>query len=231
MSKTSTRQSVSETRPVRRSLVDLTAALRRAVDDGLLVTSASPNGPSAEPAPRLELVAENPAPQAPERTDVAKPAAPPSCAAEPHAPISPARRGSERAAHDSIAEMMVQIAKDYQSRMLDNMRTGYSVALEHAKDYAETPAANAKTDRARPKDDFLIALAGSTAELRAEAHKFMQANMAAAMDYARELAHARTAAEVVELSSTQARKQCELVIKQADVLKSLVPNPRGSTQG
>ena len=41
MSKTRTRRPASDIRPARRSLVDLTAAASRAVDDGLLVASAS----------------------------------------------------------------------------------------------------------------------------------------------------------------------------------------------
>ena len=40
MSKTRIRRRASDTRCARRSLVELTAAARRAVDDGLFVTSA-----------------------------------------------------------------------------------------------------------------------------------------------------------------------------------------------
>ena len=232
MSKTRIRQPSSDARAARRSLVELTAALSRAVEDGLLVTSASPNIPSAEQPPRLELVTENPAPQRPEHRDVAKQVPAPIRTAEPNAPMPQGRRGSERADHDSVAEMVVQIAKDYQSRVLDNIKAGLSAALDHAKDFAEAPAGNEETDRAGPKDDVAIALAGTTtAEFRAEALRFMQANVATALDYVRELAGTRTAADFVELSSTQARKQCELMLKQADALKSLVSKPRGSTHG
>src|SRR5947207_12394317 len=56
MRKTRIRWPASDIRPARRSLVELTAAASRAIDDGLLVTSASliaastDNPPGSEPA-------------------------------------------------------------------------------------------------------------------------------------------------------------------------------------
>src|SRR5215831_15014488 len=61
MSNTRIRRPASDTRRARRSLVELTAAARRAVDDGLFVMSASPVAASPDDPPRSE--------QAPKRSD------------------------------------------------------------------------------------------------------------------------------------------------------------------
>ena len=62
MSNTRPRRPVSDTRPARRSLVELTAAASRAVDDGLLVTSGSLIAASPDDPPRLEQAANAPDP-------------------------------------------------------------------------------------------------------------------------------------------------------------------------
>jgi hypothetical protein len=189
MSKTRSKRSDSDARTQRRSLVELTAEVSRAVDDGLLTT---PVGVTAIPAgdpPRAERPAER-------------------------------RQRTARPSSDSAAEMVVKIAKDYQNTVLDNIRAGLNAALDQAKDFAETKHANEQKGDAATKNNFLAAFGAVTAAYRAEALDLMQANVATTLDYARELAGARTAAEVVELSGTQARKSCELMLKQADVLKS-----------
>jgi hypothetical protein len=71
------------------------------------------------------------------------------------------------------------------------------------------------------ENNFLTVLKGTAAEFRAEALELMKANVITTLEYARELAGATTAAEFVELSGTQARKQCELILKQASSLMSL----------
>jgi hypothetical protein len=49
----------------------------------------------------------------------------------------------------------------------------------------------------------------------------MNANVITTLEYARDLSGTTTAAQFVELSSTQARKQYELILKQTGALKSL----------
>ena len=111
---------------------------------------------------------------------------------------------------------MVKIAKDYQNSLLDNIRDSLNAALDQAKDFAETrPRPEQEGDAGA--DNKLLA---ATAACRAEALDLMQANVANTLDFARELSGAKTAAEFVELSSAQARKSCELMLKQADVMKS-----------
>ena len=78
---------------------------------------------------------------------------------------------------------------------------------------------------ADPRASFPCALQaaaiGAVADYRAEALELMKANVATTMDYARQLMAARTSAEFVELSSTHARKQCELMLQQTRALRAL----------
>jgi hypothetical protein len=62
---------------------------------------------------------------------------------------------------------------------------------------------------------------GAAAEFGAEALESMNANVITTLEYARDLSGTTTAAQFVELSSTQARKQYELILKQTGALKSL----------
>jgi hypothetical protein len=177
---------------VRRSLLELTETVSRAVDDGLSATPASPVVvAAADDSLRSERAAEE------------------------------GRDRTARVSSDSAAEMVVKIAKEYQNTVLDNIKAGLNAALDQAKDFAETKRANEQRDDAGAQNNFMAAFGAVTTACRADALELMQANVAATLDYARELAGARTAAEVVELSSTQARKSCELMLKQADVLKSV----------
>jgi hypothetical protein len=67
----------------------------------------------------------------------------------------------------------------------------------------------------------LTVLEGATEDFRAEALELMKANVIMTLEYARELSGTTTVAEFIKLSSAQAPKQCELILKQAGALKSL----------
>jgi hypothetical protein len=215
MSKTRNRRPASDTRPARRSLLELSETVGRAVVDGLATTPAGPIDTAADDPLRSEHAATT------GRTEVPERAAVPVPAARAEAPNAQVPRVSEGAASESAAEMVVKIAKDYQNGVLDNIRASLNAALDHAKDYAETKRTGEASGDAGTENDGLRVFGAAAAAFRAEALELMQANFAATLDYARELAGARTTAEVVELSGTQARKSCELMIKQADALKSL----------
>jgi hypothetical protein len=134
------------------------------------------------------------------------------------------RSGDEHVVSDSTAEMVVKIAKDYQNRAFENIQVSLNAALDHAKDFAQTRVGRegaSKDDGGASLNNFLTVLEGAAAKFRAEALELMKANVITTFDYARELAGTTTAAEFVELSSAQARKQCELILKQAGTLKSL----------
>jgi hypothetical protein len=218
MSKARIRRPASDIRPARRSLVELTAAASRAIDDGLLVTSASLIAASPDDPPRSE-----PAAKTHDRTMVAGQVTAPIPVAVPESLNEAAARNGELVDSDSTAEMVVKIAKDYHNRAFENIKLALNAALDHAKDFAETRVGSEGALKGHGgailENNFLTE--GTTAEFRAEALELMKANVITNLEYARELAGTTTAAEFVELSGTQARKQCELILKQAGSLMSL----------
>jgi hypothetical protein len=221
MSKMRSGRPANDRRSTRRSLVELTAAATRAIDEGLLMrpTSSGSVAASPEEAPRFDHVAKTP-----DLTAVAGQATVPTRVAAPERASEAAARGCELVASDSVAEMMVKIAKNYQNTALDDIKVSLNAALDYAKDFAEarvgSEGASKGRDDASPVKKSVTAVGGAAAEFRAEALELMKANMVTALEHAQELAGARTAAEFFELSGTQARKQCELILKQADALKS-----------
>ena len=221
MSKTGIRRPASDIRPARRSLVELTAAASRAIDDGLLVTSASLIAASPNDPPRSDPTAKTH-----DRTMVAGQATAPVPVAVPE-PLNEAaaRSGGELVDSDSTAEMVVKVAKDYHNRAFENIQLTFNAALDHAKDFAETRVGSEGALKGQGgaifENNFLTVLKGTATEFRAEALELMKANVITTLEYARELAGTTTAAEFVELSGTQARKQCELILKQVGSLMSL----------
>src|SRR5882762_2258503 len=106
MSHTQKRRRASHTRCARRSLVELTAAASRAVDDGLFVLSSG----IAASNPRSEHTGEKTSDQ----TILARQATAPSPVAVLESRNAPPRK-DELLDSDTTTEMMVKIAKDYQN--------------------------------------------------------------------------------------------------------------------
>jgi hypothetical protein len=119
----------------------------------------------------------------------------------------------------------VKIAKDYQNRAFENIRVGLSAALDYTKDFVErrveSEGASKGHGGAGLESNFLAVLNGASAEFRTEALELMKAQIMTTLEYAQELSGTTTAAEFVEQSGRQARKQCELMLKQAGAVKSL----------
>lgn len=212
MSETRSRQPASDTRPTRRSLVELTAAASRALDDDLSVTPC-PTATSPHDTPRLEHAAKTASPMT-----VAGQATAPICVAAPEP------RSRDLLDSGSTSEMVVKIAQDYQDIALNNIKASTNAALDFAKRLAENRVPTDERSRnhgGASLNNFLTVLEGAAAEIHAEALELMKANVITTLEYARELAGTTTAADFVELSGTQARKQCQLILKQASALKSL----------
>ena len=210
MRKTRIRRSAN-TRFARRSLVELTAAASGAIDGGLFVLSS---GIAA-----WEHIGEKTSDQ----TIVARQATALSPVAVLESRNAAASRKDELPDSDTTAEMMVKIAKDYQNEAFENIKVSLNAALDHAKDLAETRAGSGAASRDRgssPESNFLTSLKGATTEFHAEALELMKANVITNLEYARGLAGTTSMAEFVALSSAQARKQCELMLRQAGALKS-----------
>jgi Phasin protein len=188
----------NDTRPTRRSLVELTEAASRAAGDGMLVM---PSGLVMITPPRAEELAHMPA--APK---VAEPAAEPSSSS------------AALPATDDTAEMLARIVKDQNARTLDGVRLGVDAMLDVAKDLARTPPPADPDLRDGKSDSNLRAAA---AAYRTEVIELAKANVATSLDYVRGLAGATTSADLIELSGTLARRHCELMFKQAAALQSL----------
>jgi hypothetical protein len=248
MSKPRSRPRASNARPTRRSLVELTAAASSAMHDGLLAVPPDLIATSSDAVPAIERAAETfdgttgsiliDRPAAGEAT--AK--IPASKPAPAHAVASHAGKSENPDPIDTTTEMAVRIAKDYQAGVLEDMKATMNAALDYAKDLANTrgpidatSGALAHEDKGRsfagPEHNIRTAL-GVAAECRAEAFEQMKVNMNATLEYAQQLAHVRTTAEFVELSSTHARKHCELILRQARELRSLTQTViKSGTQG
>src|SRR4030088_2961999 len=185
MSKTRIRRPASDIRPARRSLVELTAAASRAIDDGLLVTSASLIAASPDDPPRSE-----PAANTDDRTMVAGQVTAPIPVAVPESLNVTAARSGELVDSDSTAEMVVKIAKDYHNRAFENIKLTLNAALDHAKDFAETRVGSEGASKgdgtASLENNFLTVLNGAAAEVRDEAVELKKSAVIAAMEYARE---------------------------------------------
>jgi hypothetical protein len=215
MSKTRIRRRASETRSARRSLVELTAAAIRAVDDGLFVTSASLIAAPPDDSSRSEHTVETSDHAVLTTTSVP--------VAVPESSNAAVSRSDELVDSDSTAEMSVKIAKDHQNRAFEFVKVSLNAALDHAKDFVEPRVRSeaAKDHGSASLDNFLTVLNGAAAKFGAEALELMNANVITTLEYARDLSGTTTAAQFVELSSAQARKQYELILKQTGALKSL----------
>jgi len=112
--------------------------------------------------------------------------------------------------------MVVMIAKDYHDSALNNLKAFTHAAFDLAKCLASD---RASTDGG--SHDHTTVLENAAVEIRAESFEFMKDNVITALEYAQELAGLTTAADFAELSGKHARKQCELMLKQASALKSL----------
>ncbi|WFU25508.1 hypothetical protein QA649_04510 [Bradyrhizobium sp. CB1717] len=107
-------------RCARRSLVDLTAAASRAVDDGLFVLS----GEIAPSNPRSEHIGANTSDQ----TILARQATPPIHVAVLESRNAAAPRKDELIDCDSTTEMMVKVVEDSQDRASENLKASLNEA-------------------------------------------------------------------------------------------------------
>lgn len=203
MGKPHSRQPAEIARARRRSLVELTATATRTIDEGLLGISPGPVAVARDDGPQVEQTAKPPA-------QPAAPAAVNGSVAMLAAKAAP-RSVQFQDSNSAAADLVVEIAKDMQARALETMRAGVHAALDYAKDLAS------------PESDLLE---GPAAECHAIVLELTKVNAGATLLYTRELGRARTFSELIELSSSHARKQCELVLHQAELLKSFVHNKK-----
>jgi hypothetical protein len=163
MSHTQIRRRASHTRCARRSLVELTAAASRAVDDVLFVL---PSGIAAS-NPQSEHTGE----KTPDQTILTRQVTAPSPVAVLESRNAAAPRKDELLDSDTATAMMVKIAKDHRNRAFGNIKASLNAALDHANDLVETRAGGeeASKDIGGPKSNFLTALKEAASEFRADA--------------------------------------------------------------
>ena len=153
MSHTQKRQRASHTRCARRSLVELTAAASRAVDDGLFVLSSG----IAASNPRSEHTGEKTSDQ----TILARQATAPSPVAVLESRNAAAPRKDELLDSDTTTETMVE-----------NIKASLNAALDHAKDLVETrvggEAASKDIGGSSLESNFLTVLKEAATEVRAD---------------------------------------------------------------
>src|SRR4051794_32052555 len=231
----------SDTRPVRRSLVELTAAaVSSAARDGVCVTSLAPIATFFGDVERGETAAEN-SDQLITRT-VAPPAtghvAVPAVIQLPHpaaALTSSARAISNFA--DGTTEIAVAAVRDRRAPVLHNPKVCVDASPDDVKDIASpelrtVPAPQpvtqeANSSRGAVTSEKMIRPATSSAtfaDYQARAFALSGANMSATLEYAQQLVSLRSASDFIKLSTTHARIQIELMIKQSGELRLLAMN-------
>ena len=116
--------------------------------------------------------------------------------------------------------MAVKSARAYQADTLDDIKAGFNAALNCAAEFARRGASSDAAKDGTPTDGGDDRRNAVTAQYQAEAVELMGANVATTVDFARRLLVAKTSAEWVELASTHARLQCELMLQQTRALRS-----------
>jgi len=229
-------------RPVRRSLVELTAAaVSSAARDGERVTSPAPIATFFEDVKTDETAAEN-ADQlttsitvAPSATGHAEASAVIQLPHPADALTSSARAISNSA--DGTTEMAVEAVEDHRAPVLQNLKVCVSASPGDVKDIASRelptgPALEPATQEANSSHGAVSSektipaatIAATVADYQAKAFGLTEANMSAALEYAQQLVNLRSASDFIKLSSTHARIQIELMIKQSNELRSLAMN-------
>jgi hypothetical protein len=163
MSHTQKIRRASHMRCKRRSLVELTAATSRAVDDLFVLSSGI-----AASNPRSEHTGENTSDQ----TLLTWQAMAPSPVAVLESRNAAPPRKDDLLDFEATTEMMVKIANDYQNRAFENIKASLN-ALDHAKDLVERPvggeAASKDIGTSSLESNFLTGLKEAATEFRADA--------------------------------------------------------------
>jgi hypothetical protein len=229
-------------RPVRRSLVELTAAAVSSTGrDGERVTLPAPIATFFDDVKAGETAAEN-ADQLTTSITVDPPAGRPVEASAvirlPHpadALTSSARAISNSA--ERTTEMAAEAVEDHRAPVLQNLKVCVSASPGDVKYIAsrelptgptlELPTQEANSSHGAASSEKTIpaaTIAATVADYQAEAFGLTEANMSAALEYAQQLVNLRSASDFIKLSSTHARIQIELMIEQSSELRSLAMN-------
>jgi hypothetical protein len=227
---------------VRRSLVELTAAaVSSAARDGVCVTSLAPIATFFGDVEKGETAAEN-SDQVTARIPVAPPITGhpevPSVIQLPHP--AAALTASARAISnfpDGSTEIAVAAVGDRRAAVLHNPKVCVDASPDDVKDIASpelrtgpapqpvTQEANSSHGAVTSEKTIPAATSSATfADYQARAFGLSEANMSATLEYAQQLVSLRSASDFIKLSTTHARIQIELMIKQSGELRLLAMN-------
>jgi hypothetical protein len=228
-------------RPVRRSLVELTAAaVSSAARDGERVTSPAPIATFFEDVKAGETAAESAdltmsITVAPPATGHAEASAVIQLPYPADALTSSARAISNSA--DDTIEMAVEAVEDHRAPVLQNLKVCVSASPGDVKDIASRelptgPVLEPATQEpnsshggvSSEKTIPAVTIAATVADYQAKAFGLTEANMSAALEYAQQLVNLSSASDFIKSSSTHARIQIELMVKQSSELRSLAMN-------
>jgi hypothetical protein len=121
-------------------------------------------------------------------------------------------------------------AKDYRFLMLEHLKVNMAAALSCVNGFTanpQTPSAaqsdvSERETNPHPRSVQEVAPTREGAdEYRAKAFELMTAHMNTTLEYAQRLAHVKTASELVELTTSQARKQFDLIVQQTSEFGSI----------
>ncbi|MCK1518380.1 phasin family protein [Bradyrhizobium sp. 190] len=137
---------------------------------------------------------------------------------------------------DGAIEMAVEAVEDHRAPVLQNLKVCVSASLGDVKDIAsrelptgpvlEPATQEAISSHGAVSSDTIPAatIAATVADYQAKAFGLTEANMSAALEYAQQLVNLRSPSDFIKLSSTHARIQIELMVKQSSELRSLAMN-------
>jgi Phasin protein len=215
MGKPQSRQPADGARARRRSLVELTAAMSRGIDESLLEIATEPVVVSRDDGVRdgqaVKSSAQKSSPQVSTAQKTTARMAVPAAIKGSVAVLEPTKvpACSARAESCDRATDLVAGTEDVQARSPEAVSLGVHAAAESTKKLA------------RSENNLLE---GTAAECHAVWLELVKMSAGATWQYTRELSRTRTMSELIELSSSHARRQCELVLQQARLLTSLAGN-------
>jgi hypothetical protein len=133
---------------------------------------------------------------------------------------------------EDMTSAAAKAAKDYRSWMLEHVKINMTAALGYMNGLASVNSRTAseahpdepeqgKTTRSRSTENTPPAVAKIADEYRAKTFELMTANINTTLEYAQRLVQVKTPNEFVELSTSHARKQFELIMKQTTELGSI----------
>jgi hypothetical protein len=125
-----------------------------------------------------------------------------------------------------------EAAKDYRFLMLEHLKINMAAALSCVNGFASVnsqiasaahPDASERETSPHPEsvEEAVPTEEEVADEYRVKAFELMTANMNTTLEYAQRLAHVKTPSELVELATSQARKQFDLMVQQTSELGSI----------